>query len=50
MGLLHGYRCPECGSDDLLDNSDYSSAATKALCKDCGYSGVVNKERRAPPR
>lgn len=49
MGLLYGYRCPECGSDQLLDNSDLSTTATKALCNDCGYVGVVAQERGRRP-
>jgi hypothetical protein len=48
MGLLYGYRCPrpECRSDELIDNSDVSTVATKALCQRCGYNGVVEREDR----
>ncbi len=45
MRRLSGYRCPQCGSADLLDSSDMSTTATKGLCKDCGYDGVVDKKR-----
>jgi predicted RNA-binding Zn-ribbon protein involved in translation (DUF1610 family) len=44
--LFYGYRCPECTSDELIDNCDMSSAATKAICKRCGYNGVVEREDR----
>lgn len=44
MGLLDGYECPQCGSAELVDTSDISTTATKGLCNDCGYQGVVNKK------
>ena len=43
MGVLYGYRCPECGSD-LLDASDVSTTDTKAVCNACDYFGVVTQE------
>jgi predicted RNA-binding Zn-ribbon protein involved in translation (DUF1610 family) len=44
MGLLYGYRCPECGSDQLLDASDVSTTDTKAVCSHCDYFGVLTQE------
>lgn len=44
MGLLYGHECPQCGSAELVDCSDISTTATKAICNDCGYQGVVAKK------
>ena len=49
MALLYGYRCPECGSDQLVDASDVSTTDTKAVCNACDYFGVVTQERGRRP-